>query len=247
MGKLMKYEFRKTMFSKMVILLVTALAEVVFLAGVFLKWDKGLGIGTVGLYLCAIIGIFYIGIESISIFHKDLNTKQSYMLFLTPRSSYQILGAKIVENFISLFAAGIFFAALAALDGTVAILYIGGLEELLAVLKEMAISLQFEITFAWQDIVVICFTALTFWLMVIVTGYLAIVLCATVFAGRKFSGVVSFILFILINWIISQPVELIPEVENQNLQYGLVIGVVLLMVAVMYAVTGWIMERKLSV
>ena len=40
--------------------------------------------------------------ESVNVLHRDLNTKQSYMLFLTPKSSYQILGAKILENGISI-------------------------------------------------------------------------------------------------------------------------------------------------
>ena len=53
------------------------------------------------------------------------------MLFLTPKSSYQILGAKILENGISIIMAGAFFAALAAIDVTVATLYIGGLKEMI--------------------------------------------------------------------------------------------------------------------
>ena len=84
MGKLMKYEFRKTMFSKAVLLVITALGEIFYLFGGFLKWEKGLGIGVMGLGLCASGGIFYIGIESLLIWHRDLNTKQSYMLFLPP-------------------------------------------------------------------------------------------------------------------------------------------------------------------
>ena len=68
MLKLMKYEFRKTFFPKLILLAVTALAEILFLAGVFLEWDKGLSIGIVGLMLCAVVGIFYIGIE-LSLIH----------------------------------------------------------------------------------------------------------------------------------------------------------------------------------
>ena len=106
MLKLIKYEFRKTFLSKLILLAITALAEILFLAGVFLKWDKGLAIGTIGLVMCAVIGIFYIGIESLLVFHRDLNTKQSYMLFMTPKTSYHVLGSKVLENGISIFLAG---------------------------------------------------------------------------------------------------------------------------------------------
>ncbi len=60
------------------------------------------------LVMCTIFGVIYIGIESVNVLHRDLNTKQSYMLFLTPKSSYQILGAKILENGISIIMAGAF-------------------------------------------------------------------------------------------------------------------------------------------
>ncbi len=106
MLKLMKYEFRKTMFSKTILLVITAILEVLFLAGIFLDWDEGIGWGVIGLVLCACIGIAYIGLESLIVFQRDLNTKQSYMLFLTPNNCFQILGAKVIENGLSLLLAG---------------------------------------------------------------------------------------------------------------------------------------------
>ena len=124
MLKLMKYELRKTAFSKLVLLVITAVAEIAFLIGVFWKKDNILAMGIIFLVMCTIFGVIYIGIESVNVLHRDLNTKQSYMLFLTPKSSYQILGAKILENGISIIMAGAFFAALAAIDVTVATLYI---------------------------------------------------------------------------------------------------------------------------
>ena len=105
MLKLMKYELRKTAFSKLVLLVITAVAEIAFLIGVFWKKDNILAMGIIFLVMCTIFGVIYIGIESVNVLHRDLNTKQSYMLFLTPKSSYQILGAKILENGISIIMA----------------------------------------------------------------------------------------------------------------------------------------------
>ena len=39
MLKLMKYELRKTAFSKLVLLVITAVAEIAFLIGVFWQWE----------------------------------------------------------------------------------------------------------------------------------------------------------------------------------------------------------------
>lgn len=247
MLKLMKYEFRKTMFSKAVLLIITALAELAYLVGVFAKLEDTMGWGIVGLSMCAMIGIFYIGIESLIVFHKDLNTKQSYMLFLTPNSSYRILGAKIVENGIAIFAAGAFFAALAALDATIGILYIGGLKEFLDIMGEVVKSIQINIDIQPDHILMTFLAGLASWMMMIVTGYLAIVLSATVLAGKKFSGFVSFLIYLLISWISGRLMNLVPAMHDFHIQFGLIIAVAFVIILVMYAVTGWIMEKKLSV
>ena len=138
MLKLMKYEFRKTGFSKLILLVVTLVAELAFLLGVFQEKDRLLATGIMILYLCAVIGIAYIGLESVLALHRDLNTKQSYMLFLTPHSSYEILGAKVLENGISILITGIFFALVAALDVLIATLNMGGGKEM----KKMGKKLQ---------------------------------------------------------------------------------------------------------
>lgn len=250
MLKLMKYELRKTMFSKLVLLCITGVAEIAYLVGVFLKADKGdqiLAFGAIGIIMCMTIGIFYIGIDSLISFHRDLNTKQSYMLFLTPKNSYQVLGAKILENGISIFLAGVFFAALIAVDATIGILYIGGVKEFFDILDQLMISIRVDIHVTPREILMPFFAVLAGWLMTVVSGDLAIVLSATVFAGKKFSGIVSFLIFLLLDYIASKVLNILPDLGDMMAQYIMIIGVSFVMVIVMYVATGWIMERKLSV
>ena len=247
MRKLMKYELRKTLFSKLILLAVTAVAEAAFLAGVFLKWDNGLGAGISVLMLCAMIGIFYIGIESLLVFHRDLNTKQSYMLFLTPKSSWQILGAKVLENGISIFITGLFFAALAAIDVSVAVLYIGGLQEFLDTVSRVTSMFRFEISVSSGDILIVFFSILSSWLMTITTGYLAIVLAATVLAGKRFSGLASFGLYLLITFGESELIGHLPDLGSLLANFGAVIAAGFALTGLIYGLSCWIMERKLSV
>lgn len=247
MGKLMKYEFRKTMFSKVILLVITAIAEILFLAGIFAEWENGIAIGMIGLVLCASVGTLYIGLESLTIFQKDLNTKQSYMLFLTPKNSFQILGAKVLENGLSLLLVTAFYVALAAIDVSTAVLYVGGLQEFLELLHELSISISMNIDLTWPNVIVGVAMALTVWLLVIQTGYLAIVLSSTVLAGKRFSGAVSFVLFLVISWLVNLPTELVPEMSSRNVENSIIIVITLAMVALMYALTAWVMEKKLSV
>ncbi|MDO5540091.1 MAG: hypothetical protein Q4F83_08435 [Eubacteriales bacterium] len=243
----MKYELRKSMFSKMVILLVTAVSEIAFLAGVFLKNNTALMWGITGLSMCAVVGIFYIGIESLLTFHKDLNTKQSYMLFMTPQTSYTILGAKVLQNALAIFAAGAFFVLIAVLDVVTATIYMDGLQALIDMVQELMKNISVQINIEPQNIIMAVAVTLVSWLMMIATGYLAIVLSATILAGKKLSGFVSFVLYLIINFGALKILDLVPYMKNQTLQGCLVIALSFIITVILYLISGWIMERKLSV
>lgn len=247
MLKLMKYEFRKTMFSKLVLLFITVLSEIAYLIGVFFDIERMLQIGVFGLCMCAMVGIIYIGIESLLVFHRDLNTKQSYMLFLTPQSSYQILGAKVIENGVSIFLTGAFYLLLAAVDFSIGVLYIGGVKEFLDLANRLLSSIHINIDVHLSEMFAGLCVVLAAWLLMVVTGYFAIVLSATVFAGKKFSGFVSFILYLVINWLCGLVLDTLPLRGDTITSLYLTSCSVLVLVALMYAVSGWIMEKKLSV
>ena len=243
MLKLMKYELRKTAFSKLVLLVITAVAEIAFLIGVFWKKDNILAMGIIFLVMCTIFGIIYIGIESVNVLHRDLNTKQSYMLFLTPKSSYQILGAKILENGISIIMAGAFFAALAALDVTVATLYIGGLKEMINLVSSF-MEVNWSVTFTPAEAAFYFFGLLASWIVFIVNADLSVILSASVLAGKKGSGIV---IFLVISSIIGKLLDLIPVLKSMELTFVLYIAASFAIAAVLYVISGWIMEKKLSV
>lgn len=246
MLKLMKYEFRKTATSKLILLAITAVAEVAFLLGVFLKTDKLLATGILFLFLCAILGIGYIGLESVMILYRDLNTKQSYMLFLTPKSSYEIMGAKILENGISILVTGLTFALLAALDVTVAIAYIGGIKEVMNMVKSF-LDVSMNVVMDPVQIAFVFFTSLASWMVYIVNADLAVILSATVLAGKKASGIVAFVIFMILSWMMGLFLDHLPALHNADLQYVLYIAAAMVMSAVLYIAGSWIMERKLSV
>lgn len=238
MLKLMKYEFRKTAFSKLILLALTAVSEVAFLLGVFLEKNNLLAMGEIFLLLCAVIGIAYIGLESVIVLQRDLNTKQSYMLFLTPHSSYEILGAKVLENGISILVTGIFFVLVAALDFTVATAYIGGVKEVMDMLKSF-LDVSMRITVDPVQMMYVFFTALAGWIVYIVNADLAVILSATVLA--------AFVIFLILSWLFGTGMDHLPELSDMDLQYALYIAAALVIAILVYLFSGWIMEKKLSV
>lgn len=248
MSKLIKYEFKKTLFSKYVLLVFTIIAQVIFMYGVVAEKDQWTAWGIGSLAACAIIGMFFIGVESILSMHQDLNTKQSYMLFLTPRSTYQILGAKIIQNGLSIFIVGALFGILAIADFSFMVIRMDGLEELLEFANSMLKSfLDLEIYVTKTQLFLGIFVGLAAWLNMIVNAYLAIVLSATFFAGRKFSAIVSFLFYIVLGSLESRAYNLIPTTATVEAQMGWMIGVSMIMIVICYILTGWIMDKKLNV
>ena len=243
MLKLMKYEFRKSASSKLILLVLTAVFELAFLGGVFFKGYNLMGTGMMFLILCAFFGVFYIGLEGIMTLYRDLNSKQSYMLFLTPKSSYEILGAKILENGISILMAGAFFIVL---DLTVATLCIGGAKELMDSIRQI-MDIRLNIKIVSDAVILSVFASLVSWISIVVIADMAVILSASVLAGKKGSGIAAFALFLILSWLFSQMLNLVPAFDNMNLTMILEIAVSLVLSVIFYFISGWIMEKKLSV
>ena len=246
MLNLIKYEFRKTFGIKAILLALTAVLEIVFLIGLYAENETALGIGASLLFTTAMIGVAVIGIYSIILLRNDLNTKQSYMLFMTPNNSYKILGAKVIECGLSIFIIGMFYTALGCLDIVLMSQKFGELEQLLEFLKMMFSQIA---DLNAGTLFSAALALLTSWLFSVVTAFLAVVLSATFLNGKKFNGFISLIIFILISILVGYIFNKLP-IEGEVFDAGTALatmGFYLIPTALMYFITAWIMDNKLSV
>ena len=250
MFKLMKYEFRKTQATKLILLAIIAIAEIAFLIGLYGNYDMTAGLSIVALVFLSFLGVFVVGLESITILHRDMNTRQSYMLFMTPNSSYKILGAKVLECGLSILLAGAFVFALGALDITLAVAREQGLNSLWEMIQDFLSHITINGRQLEIDAPILAATflnILTSWIMTIVSAYLAVVISAALLNGKKFNGLISFVLFLLLNWGAAKLLGLIPDTMSSVATLLVYVAVELILSAIMYVVTAEIMERKLSV
>ena len=246
MLRLLKYELRKTLMSKLILLGVTLAAQAVFLTGLWGKKDNTLAIGAVLLFFIAITGIALMGILSVVTLHKDMNTKQSYMLFMTPNSCYRILGAKVIECGLSLLIAGAFFFALGCLDFSL-LLGEGTVRQIWDMLTELLRTINQQIAVDAPHISALIFGMLASWLCTITTAYLADVVSSALLNGKKWNWLVTCVLFIVLNYGISQILKLVPAsigVIPVLLWQG---AIALGMACIMYVITARLMEKYLSV
>lgn len=253
MLKLMKYEFRKQAFSKMVILLLVGLIQLLFFVGVVT--DKNDVIGTsMGILAVFTFGaLFFMAFEAIITFSNDLKQKCSYMLFLTPHTSYSIVGAKVLAAAIQIILAGIAFFLVYSLDIAVLV----GKYNQLEVLKEMInqfLTEVFSLNIQLQDIIGVVSVIITAWISVITVAFFSITLSTTFLANFKLKGVVSFLIFIAINYVFGEIVNMglgrvydINNLSNLSMYYMLESLYMLCFTIVTYVGTSWMLEKKVSV
>lgn len=248
MNKLMKYELRKTLATKLILLGVTAVAEIVYLLGLYLDKNNMMGVGMVALTILAVGGILIIGLSSLLTLHQDMNTRQSYMLFMTPNSCYKILGAKVLENGLSILLAGAFYFALGALDIALLFAHSGNIQELWNMIEQVIHTINQSIQIDAAGIASLLFSVLTAWIATVTAAYLADVVSAALLNGKKHNGLLSFALFLvidlLISWIMRKVTGGVAVINTRFVLQGVIsLG----FAGLMYIGTAEIMERKLSV
>lgn len=246
MLRLLKYELRKTQFSKLVLLGITLVAQAVFLAGLWGKKEDTLAIGAFLLFAIAIVGIALMGILSVVTLHRDMNTKQGYMLFMTPNSCYRILGAKVIECALSLLLAGAFFFGLGYLDFSL-ILGEGTNKQIWDMFNQMVRTINQHIVLDAPHISALIFEIIATWLCTITTAYLADVISSSLLNGKKGGLLITFLIFLLLNYGISKLLQLVPSTIGV-IPVLLWQGVIALVLAgIMYVITARLMEKYLSV
>ena len=240
MLRLLKYELRKTLFSKMVLLGITVIAEAVFLIGLWGDKDNTLAIGAALLFFIAIIGIGLMGILSLATLHKDMNTRQGYMLFMTPNSTYRILGAKVAECGLSLLGIGAVGFGLGALDYS---LMEKELQFITSILKNFSVELVPTLpNMSALLVYIICNV-----LCSVTTAYLADVISSSLLNGQKGNLVITFALFALLNFGIQKIMAVVPASLGVITVLLLQAAIALVLAVVMYIITARLMDRYLSV
>ncbi|MBQ9120480.1 MAG: hypothetical protein IJY09_10600 [Lachnospiraceae bacterium] len=247
MLKLMKYEFRKQLFSKLAIAGILILLEIYFFYG--LLADNGDAMGTSAGLLGALtfVAILYVSFECIFTFNNDLKTKQSYMLFMTPQSTYSIMGAKILSAILQIILVALVFGAVVAADVFAIIAKNGNVKDFLELCQQF-IQAVFELEVDAGTVVIVLAEILVEWMLLVILGMFSITLSTTFMANSKARGVVSFVIFIALNVVLSKVSNLFVDgliTEVKDLAMILVLYAVITVVT--YIATAWMLEKKVSV
>lgn len=97
MGRLIKYEFRKDSGTYLTLFGILVVTEIYFLISFLLKSDNHMVLALVLAELGGSFGILALMISGAVSYSKEINSKYSYMTFMTPNSTYKIVGAKYLS------------------------------------------------------------------------------------------------------------------------------------------------------
>jgi len=247
MLKLMKYEFKKQAMTKYIMLILMAIIEVIFLIGLIVKNNENLiAVPMVIMIMITIVAIFFVSVESIFTFSNDLKTKASYMLFMTPHSSYTIIGAKLLVSFITLFLTGMVLL----LINTGNFVLLGARMEGFAQVRDVIAMLLKEIwriEINFYDVFKFILLLLIGFAIFITTAFVSITISSTVLANKRFKGLVSFAVFIALNLVFTWISNNILATDIWSNSYFLIsMGINLIFLIATYLGTAWLLEKKIS-
>lgn len=255
MGKLIKYEVRKQRMSRMVILAALVIGLAVFFGGLLFDKEKVMAVTVILMFCASILVLFYSGIEGILVLNRDLRTKQSYMLWMVPRSIWKIMGAKFISALLQMLITFALFAAAGGACLAAAVVKADGFASLVDGVR-MISSAFVKGGIRWTDMVQVAFLLFLAWSLVIMVGFFAVILSRTVLIRSRYAGLAAIILFFVINFVIERGyyllnrIPLIYETFGRNGVGNLNMWDVLYYLAVcviLFIASSLVAEKKLSV
>lgn len=252
MRKLIKYELKKQMLSKIMIGVVALIFQLVLIAGMIADKSDWAVAGFMGMVLLTFVALFYFSYETIVTYSNDLKTKQSYMLFLIPRNMYQVVGAKMITAILQIFVAGVAFMAILLGNLFVISARNGAVEEFLELLKrfvEFVVGVNMNMTTVAY---MIC-SVLVVWIEFVLMAMLAITLSTTLFANKRYKGMISFGIYLFFELVVGKVADLVTsgamsgEVIQLNAMAWAYIAVYAVAMVLCFLATVWLLDKKISV
>lgn len=221
MFKLLKYEFIRSYKLFITVIVVTILANIGLS---FFNNYSGIAFFITLMPIILIVIYIYTIIKSYS---NDLNKKTGYMIFLTPQSGYSIIGSKLIYTLsISIVFIIIYFLFLLcnyifiALCEGVNVSNLFTPNNITIKIEEINLFINLKYGLHIFDFIVtfICFILQQ--TVTVLTIYSSITIRKSIFSNTKHGGLFSFIIFILLNFIIIYSlVYIINIIQSNNINY----------------------------
>lgn len=208
MWKLTKYEFRKNLTSALIVLLIVAAAQIYYTISWALNDVNNTIIAASILLIVASISFIVIIAFGISTYSKELSSKSSYLIFMTPNSSLKIILSKMLYTVLFGLLLVILLAVLGLIDIQLMASMSGNPLNYIEILKELLSMMGIDYFTILYGIITGILSTLISLLFIVALTYFAITLSSTLLQNKKAKGFLTLFLFIVIllmtSWISNQ-------------------------------------------
>ncbi len=258
MLKLMKYEFKKNSGLLAIFGIGLVLLELFYLYSLLtMKGDNNTWVilSASLLFIFVIVCFFTVFILAILNYSRELNSKSSYLVFMTPNSSYSVIISKLVYTLLLGVAAAALLFLLGVIDLNLLHWKVPDVETFRQLMSAFFESMDIPVNEILLSLVTALVTFLISFFSTVTVSYLAVTLSATFLYNfsPKIKGFLSFALFIVLNLLVSKVVSVLPLL-NKNPQTPLeaitaaapATAFNLIMIIVCVFVCGYLLEKKVS-
>lgn len=251
MGRLIKYEILKDKRTYILLGAAMIIAELYFLLSFCAKSTTNMSISTFIFVLGGVGGIFFLMVLGVMSYSRELSSKYSYMTFMTPNSSYKIIGAKYLTLLIVTVAASFVYIGFVALDVSLVLSRYKQIGLFMELIEAGADAFGWDVS-KW--VAGAMSTLIQVWIsifLIISCAYLAITFSTTIVANKKGKGFLTFVFFTLIVIIVNVIARLIPD-NGGNTFSQMLIGNIplyayyLVIIAGTYLFVSYMLKKKIS-
>lgn len=213
MLRLIKYQYRKDLPMYIVIFsVIMALASYLALS-IAAESEFNMVFAMILYILCGSGAVIFIMILGVISYSKEINSKSSFMTFMTPLSTFEIVGAKYITLIVTTVVTTALYAGGGYLNIMLAVAKFNEINDIRDMLDYMLTLFDSSFTEIMSTFFVAVFSV---WLTILLTvsyAYLAITLSSTILANRRGKGWLAVGLFVGIIIFVNLITNIIPKFD----------------------------------
>lgn len=199
LGNLMKYELIRKRNTLVIFGVVLLIAEILNIYNIY-KGKDGVGMFITVTLLMIFGSAIFVLYDNVKLLSDDMNESSGYMMFMTPVNGYQIVASKMIVGFIEVMVVALY------LGGTLLFNYQLGnslydvrhMGFIQLVMDQIQVIIETG-KISTGNMIYAAFVNVSDWFAFIIVVYVAIILRKTLFSRVKYGGLISFVIFVLIN------------------------------------------------
>lgn len=220
MLKLTKYELRKNVLGIGIVAGIICALQILFTFFCLTKKINYTVVFAVLLIVAASVSYFIVFIFGVVSYSKELSSKSSYLIFMTPNSSISIIVSKLFYTLIIGIGIAVVLTGLGVLDGYMMAISFGEYRGILKMYKEVLEALGLNIGQLLINVIGMILSFLVSFFFLITLAYFAITLSSTALQNKKIKGLISVIIFCILAFITIKIASELPEIYTNPVTFA---------------------------